>query len=208
MESIFHDRIDDELRKITLLRQTEIITEAEAKGEIARLVDLRSSPRPAGIDSIQILKSGSYLDKSQWGEGEWRQEPDYLFWIEESSNLPCAIVRTPIYGSLCGYVGVPSGHPYYRMEYGGLNLKTCPELSYSDFLSPVFQIEWQSGILENYLNCWFLGFHGKLTIDLTPGLKKFLPDAILPGAYRNLGEVFRQAEAMAKELTRTGLLYG
>lgn len=57
------------------------------------------------------------LDKSAWGDGPWQDEPDELGWQDQETGLPCAIIRAPITGSLCGYVGVPPGHPLFGWRY-------------------------------------------------------------------------------------------
>ena len=53
------------------------------------------------------------IDKSTWGEGEWQNEPDKKQWQDEETNYPCLIVRSPVSGSLCGYVGVSEGHALF-----------------------------------------------------------------------------------------------
>ena len=50
------------------------------------------------------------VDKSAWPRGPWDQEPDKEQWVDPETGLPCLIVRGPL-GALCGYVGVPEGHP-------------------------------------------------------------------------------------------------
>lgn len=55
----------------------------------------------------------NHVDKSEWLQGPWMDEPDRVEWRSEGTpRLPCLIVRGPR-GALCGYVGVPEGHPYY-----------------------------------------------------------------------------------------------
>lgn len=57
-----------------------------------------------------------YMDKSGWKHrGEWDDEPDKVQWMDEDTVLTCLIVRGPV-GSLCGYVGVPEGHSWYKLE--------------------------------------------------------------------------------------------
>ena len=55
-------------------------------------------------------------DKSTWGEGPWMNEPDKMQFTDSATGLPCLIVRNHG-GALCGYVGVPEGHPAYRKHY-------------------------------------------------------------------------------------------
>lgn len=56
------------------------------------------------------------VDKSEWGDGPWQNEPDKVQWQDEATGLPCLIVRGP-QGALCGYVGVAEGHPAFEKHY-------------------------------------------------------------------------------------------
>lgn len=50
--------------------------------------------------------------------GPWADEPDRVQWPDAETGLPCLLTRNPYYGSLCGYVGVPEGHPLHGRDYG------------------------------------------------------------------------------------------
>ena len=39
---------------------------------------------------------------------EWKNEPDFVKWIDPATGLRCAIIRNT-FGALCGYVRVPLG---------------------------------------------------------------------------------------------------
>jgi|SRR5690349_268965 len=67
------------------------------------------------------VKASHTLDKSKWLSGPWVTEPDIVEWVDEASRLPCLILRNPESGSLCGYVGVPPGHPAYGYAYSGID---------------------------------------------------------------------------------------
>lgn len=87
------------------------------------------------------------VDKSAWGVGPWSDEPDKVQWVQDPNprdrhrprvcgdcsaplareqaacwrcgtawGLDCLIVRNH-YGALCGYVGVPPGHPWHGRDY-------------------------------------------------------------------------------------------
>lgn len=58
------------------------------------------------------------LDKSDWPAGPWQDEPDKVQWVDEATGYDCLIVRNHG-GALCGYVGVPEGHPYHGVGYSG-----------------------------------------------------------------------------------------
>lgn len=76
------------------------------------------------------------VDRSGWPSGPWDSEPDREHWVDEATGLDCLIVRNRA-GGLCGYVGVPQGHPWYGVEYD--SIPECPEvhggLTYSDHCS-------------------------------------------------------------------------
>lgn len=71
-------------------------------------------------------------DKTEWPRGEWDDEPDKAQWQDDATGLPCLIVRGPS-GSLCGYVGVPEGHPYFGKEYNECSVECHGGLTFSDF---------------------------------------------------------------------------
>lgn len=66
------------------------------------------------------------VDKSDWADGPWKNEPDKRQWQDPETGLPCLIVRGPA-GALCGYVGVPKGHPWHGMGYSGNGEWGSPE---------------------------------------------------------------------------------
>jgi hypothetical protein len=54
---------------------------------------------------------GEYkIDRAGWPAGEWDTEADRYEW--RSRELPCLILRNSM-GGLCGYVGIPAGHPWH-----------------------------------------------------------------------------------------------
>lgn len=69
-------------------------------------------------------------DKSTWGEGPWQNEPDKVVWVDDATGLDCMIVRNRL-GALCGYVGVPEGHPWHGVNYNDVSVKVHGGLTYS-----------------------------------------------------------------------------
>lgn len=53
--------------------------------------------------------------------GVWDNEPDKAHWIDEDTDLDCLIVRHAHAGHLCGYVGVPPGHPFHGCHYDAVD---------------------------------------------------------------------------------------
>jgi hypothetical protein len=71
---------------------------------------------------IKIDHEYTFIDKTDWGDGPWQTEPDKLQWIDEATGLDCLLVRTPMSGHLCGYVGVPEDHPLFGEGYSDVDL--------------------------------------------------------------------------------------
>jgi hypothetical protein len=69
-------------------------------------------------------------DKSTWGPGPWQDEPDKIQFTDERTGLPC-LIRRSRHGSLCGYVGVSEGHPWF--ERGDMEVVVHDEISYAAF---------------------------------------------------------------------------
>lgn len=64
-----------------------------------------------------IEKEYTTVDKSSWPRGKWDDEPDKVQFMDETTKLPCLIVRNQG-GALCGYVGVSKDHPNFGLNYG------------------------------------------------------------------------------------------
>jgi len=59
-------------------------------------------------------------DKRDWGAGIWQHEPDKRQWQDEVTGLACLTVRSPVTGSLCGYIGVNPEHPAHGLHCDGI----------------------------------------------------------------------------------------
>lgn len=123
-------------------------------------------------------KTWTTEDKSTWGDGPWQQEPDKEQFADEATGLPCLVKRSHASGALCGYVGVPEGHPWFSVGYGALEEDgNAPEvhggLTYADFC--------QEGPEELTVchvpapgepdRVWWLGFDCAHAWDLMPAMK-------------------------------------
>lgn len=59
--------------------------------------------------------------RAEWGAGPWQDEPDLVEWRSPVAPYPLLILRGGM-GALCGYVGVPPGHPLHgRSSITGIN---------------------------------------------------------------------------------------
>ena len=60
------------------------------------------------------------VKREGWRPGPWDGEPDKKQWVDAKTGYPCLVVRNEGIGNLCGYVGVPKGHPAYGLHYDGI----------------------------------------------------------------------------------------
>lgn len=145
-------------------------------------------------------------DKSGWGEGPWQDEPDKEQWQDET-GYACLLVRN-IGGALCGYVGVPEGHPWYGVS--AFDVEPEPDLhnglSYAELC--------QKGP-EGHTIChvpapgepeplWWLGFHSEGSTDLCPALNRInkqvpgLRSIMRKQTYRDVAYVKAQVAKLAQ----------
>jgi hypothetical protein len=129
------------------------------------------------------IRSWTTVDKTSWGDGPWLTEPDKMQWVDEASGLDCLIVRnTHGTGALCGYVGVPPGHPWHKVHYDAVSVPSEDDetggyvevhggLTYSDMCEE--GRDESLGICHVPLpgraaDVWWLGFDCAHHLDLSP----------------------------------------
>lgn len=160
---------------------------------------------------------GEYFEghpKSEWGDGPWQTEPDKIQFADEVTGLPCLIIRSPL-GSLCGYVGVPEGHPLYGISYSRCSLGKCdsycehsPEcmikahggLTFSDFCQEGGRIchvtETPDKVFWFGFDCAHADDYCPAIVAMTPVLKKYRIHDI----YRTVKYVKEQCRDIALQL--------
>lgn len=152
----------------------------------------------------------------------WLNEPDDLAF--EASGLQCKIRRNGL-KALCGYVGVPQGHPLYGKHYsddvipppgllerpvdidkvGAINvlihgLRKPEDEGYSlAILIDVHGGLTFSGRMEDDQSLWWFGFDCSHAGDLVPGMQLdslFNTEVV----YRDINYVTAECESLAKQL--------
>lgn len=125
------------------------------------------------MSSVPILATyhPRKVDKKSWGDGPWLSEPDIVFWMDESTGLPCLIIRHTEFGSLNGYVGVGQDHRLYGSHEDDVNASVHCGLTFHG----------QALTLDNRLeelrapimgeNIWWFGFDTSHYGDFAPGLR-------------------------------------
>jgi hypothetical protein len=170
--------------------------------------------RTKGTEAMSATAERSYttVDKSGWGNGPWQEEPDKIQWVDPETDLDCLIVRGPV-GALCGYVGVPMGHPFYGADYNSV-LVEDPE-DRGRFESPnvngglTYAAKCQEGSDESEGIChvplagrsdevWWLGFDCAHLHDLCPGNRRG-EWASYDETYKTVGYVRREIESLARQ---------
>lgn len=81
------------------------------------------------LENWQSTEPQYSIPKSEWGEGEWQNEPDYLKW--ESNGFECFLYRNR-FGSWCGYVVIPKNHPWFHEEYPDIEADVHGGLTFSE----------------------------------------------------------------------------
>lgn len=95
-----------------------------------------------------------YKDRTGWGSGPWDTEPDETKWVDPVTSLVC-LLRRNNGGAWCGYVGLPTDHPWHGVDYNDI-----PS-------APVHGgVTYMDGIDESDL--WFVGFDCTHSGDLAP----------------------------------------
>lgn len=164
-----------------------------------------------------------FIDKSDWGDGPWQDEPDKVQWTDEATGLPCLAVRHPHSGHWCGYVGVAEGHPVFGLEYDEAN-KLGPTHLYEDeddswvgfdvhggltFSDSCQEDEQEQGVCHipqpgQPDKVWWLGFDCAHSQDIRPTYLrrygKMFSSSVFEETYKTLEYVQNECANLAQQL--------
>ena len=166
-------------------------------------------------------------DKSTWGPGPWQSEPDKVQWKDETTGLPCLIVRGPS-GALCGYAGVEKKHPAFGRGYDdGWSVWTQDENDELVERPPIYPSLAEvsvhggltfSGPCQEYAeakgvchipepgepdNIWWFGFDCAHSGDLTPGSDARMAEIGVPRFdFAAFGYIYRDLAYVQAEVER------
>lgn len=122
----------------------------------------------------------------------WLEEPDEVEF--EHCGLKCKILRVKTLGHLCGYVGIPENHRFYKKSYDDLNeineLEVHGGLTFSDTIG-------NDGL-------WYFGFDAAHGCDLTPfmPLSSFRSSTNESREYRDMNYMKKECEKLAEFLSK------
>lgn len=142
------------------------------------------------------------VDKSRWGSGPWKNEPDKLNWIH--ADMDCMIARHPSGGHLCGYVAVSDGHPVFEKGYDDVNVTVHGGLTYANKCNGHLCHVPEPGRPNNV---WWLGFDCAHPGDLSPGYESHLAHfrktyALWKGdVYRDIEYLKAETNSLAEQLS-------
>lgn len=151
------------------------------------------------------LRAESFADESifhspraSWTPGAWQDEPDIVEWRAPGIPYPLLIVRGRT-GCLCGYVGLPKGHPLHGMWQGDRTRFTWSESP--EEINAAFQCGGVYVPTGEPPTCWWLGFHCGAMHELMPAVP--LPAEPVGGrSYVSLDEVRTRVEELGLALSR------
>jgi hypothetical protein len=154
------------------------------------------------------------ISKTEWPDGPWKDEPDQAQWPDEATGLPCLLRRHEAFGNLCGYVGVPEGHPWYRVYFPEINADVYGGVSFSDICH-----EGPEGHMICHVpepgesdKIWWLGFSCGNLNDIQPGMDALLlkvggnpvRSTFLHQSYKPVGFVKSECARLAAQIAAAG----
>lgn len=150
-------------------------------------------------------KTWTTMDKAGWGDGPWQAEPDKEQWQDAATGLACLVKRNCL-GALCGYVGVPEGHPWHGKGYDDVDPEVHGGLTYAGACqdgpdgSTICHVP-GPGEPEHL---WWLGFDCNHGFDVAPAVAARGPH--MPHeTYRDLAYVKAECAALAAQAAKASL---
>lgn len=87
------------------------------------------------------MRTYTFPEARPHGVGPWNNEPDKAQWVDDATGLDCLIVRNHG-GALCGYVGVPEGHPAYGKDYDTVDVLVHGGLTFASLCAEGVEEGW------------------------------------------------------------------
>lgn len=146
-----------------------------------------------------------------WVPGPWDAEPDKVVWVDEATDLDC-MVRRGGGGAWCGYVGVPTSHPWHGDSYNDVpgHVSVHGGLTFAADCDD--DAEPSTGICHvpepgRDRHVWWFGFDCAHAFDLVPRHVGLYDDLDLPAAperdvYRDLAYVVAETRSLAEQLRK------
>ena len=136
---------------------------------------------------------------------EWKNEPDRKHWVDPETGFDCLILRGPV-GALCGYVGVPEGHPWYGKGHNDLeDIQVHGGLTYADKCAGRICHDEKHGDHPAHNHVWWLGFDCAHAGDVIPNwvdkpISPFDHNRFKGEEYRNIAYVEGECAKLARQI--------
>ncbi len=148
------------------------------------------------------MVTDTWIDRTDWPPGPWGDEPDREEWRDETTGYPCLALRAR-WGSWCGYVGVPPGHPLHGVPAGDVELLAHGGVNFSDRCMeddrPQHERVCHVPAPGESDDVWWFGFDCNHLSDFAPG------DPLVAGPYKLQwpaeGGVYRDLDYVRVEIT-------
>lgn len=156
-----------------------------------------------------MTETRGLLDKSDWGPGPWQDEPDRVEW--KAHGFHCLITRSDLSGSLCGYVALPEGHPWFEKGYDQIEADAHGGVNYVGHCQGKICHVPPPGEPDHV---WWIGFDCGHGGDVQPAMdahmRALVGDRWKPmhemfggfGGYRDLAYVRAEVEGLAEQASR------
>lgn len=138
----------------------------------------------------------SLIDKSEWGDGPWQDEPDLAWW--GLGSMTGLVQRVEFSGSLCGYVVLPpkhrlSGTPARDLEH----MRVHGGVTWSGSLVELGEFDMAPA------QSWVIGFNASHHCDYLPAyaLNAGLNPIGDPKDYKDMAYMRRQVIRLAAQCT-------
>jgi hypothetical protein len=141
------------------------------------------------------------MGQSTFTHKPWLSEPDEWFGCDPDTGYATMILRNAL-GTLCGYVGVPEGHPLHGLPYHDWNA-TSPEQE------AISNIQVHGGLTfagqhrrapDEQRDCWWFGFDCAHARDFVPNTPPQFEFNNRGCTYRDMQFVKGQIASLASQL--------
>lgn len=148
-----------------------------------------------------------------FGYGEWVEEIDKIFF--KHKNIECAIKRIVIPepynpkhifgGHLCGYVRIPTDHPYYQKKIDDLDIDCHGGLTYAECIDDEYWVGFDCGHSGDYLpSINFSKIKNKKMLnsrEIFPHPPEFEKFSIFNPVYRNIKFCVDECKSIVDQLS-------
>ena len=148
-----------------------------------------------------------YMNKGDLPDGLWKEEHDLELWTDEQTGYRCLAIRMET-GHLCGYVEVPSGHPWENAAYSDCPIRDACKATDDWWCDhrPESVVKVHGGVTfsgprpQVVGSGWWFGFDCAHLYDLSPSLLRDGFHMSSMSVYRDMSYVRSECRGMAAQL--------